>query len=211
MEALAEVARVLLEGGAAALPIGACGVDWVRRDHDETLERVDAAARVDAPGEPPPLDLGAARWGLGRIAHLAARIVDRGDGVEEVETELSAARALAMPARASAANAWSVDLCLRHLESLERQARGLRGDDPVVSEIRWLARAWPLSGAALPPLEPTEGGGAEVTGYLRDHPSLRRIYLDRLTRRRCAVRAREPWVAAALRVDHGRDLHWISD
>ncbi|MEM1450267.1 MAG: hypothetical protein AAGI22_14220, partial [Planctomycetota bacterium] len=68
MEALAEVARVLLEGGAAALPLGDAGVDWVSRDHDETLQRVDAAARVDAPGAPPPRARPPPRGGRGRRA-----------------------------------------------------------------------------------------------------------------------------------------------
>ncbi|MEM6570425.1 MAG: hypothetical protein AAF957_18585 [Planctomycetota bacterium] len=211
MEALAEVARVLLEGGAAALPLGDAGVDWVSRDHDETLQRVDAAARVDAPGAPPPLDLAAARWGLGRLAHLAARVVDRDDSAEAVEVELVGARALAMPDRENAAHVWSVDLCLRHLESLERQARGLRGDDPVVSEIRRLARDWPLSAVALPALGPTELAAPDLPGCVREHPALRRLYLDRVTRRRSPVRACEPWVADALRADHGRDLDWLPD
>ncbi len=210
MDVLAETARALLDGGPVILPTSMDRGDWVSGEHDAALARLDGVAREDAPGRPPALDLAAARWALGRLAHLAQRVVARADDAATVEAEFQKHRGLGAPGPAHAESVWSVDLALRHLESIERAARGLIPADPLRIEIWTLARDWPFSAAQVPRAAGCESDSPAIPECVQEHPSLRRMYLDRVTAAQNVQHGQVPWVTAALSQDCGRTPGWLA-
>lgn len=136
---------------------------------DVELRRIDAVARGDAPGTAPPLDIGAARWGLAQLAWLAQCLVnerDRSAWLDEVTRRVLADDA---PDPGSAEQVWSVDLTLRYLKDLRPQVRAFAADDPARRHYERLIELWPLSC-------PVQDRGGDVEW---DHPTLACLAADR--------------------------------
>lgn len=142
---------------------------------DRALREIDAAARGDAPGQAPPFDLSAARWGLVQLAWLAQSLVTQrgpgteGDDPESLEAIGDAIFSAGRPDPRSAAHAWSVDLTLRYLKDLRPQVRAFVHGDPARVHYERLVRDWPLSC-------PAQDRDRDVPW---DHPTLACLAADR--------------------------------
>ncbi|MEK7866319.1 MAG: hypothetical protein AAB434_06515 [Planctomycetota bacterium] len=154
---------------------------------EDVLRQMDSHARLEAPGEPPRLSVGAAVWGALTLYRGAQLLVHRDAEADYVRKALAAP----CPEKASPEAAWSVDLALRYLPDLLSLSRGVAEDDPLVTELARIARDWPLSSVGA------RGVEARDLSAILDHPSLRRIYLDRVVERRDLSRLGPP------RVDEG--------
>lgn len=186
MTNLQVIAAALLEGGAVALDL------FEPRDlplHeqptaaiDETMVAVDRAARVEAPGEPPAYNPEAARWGLERLNVIARLLIDREATDEVVEASLEWSMAQPLPDANDPGAIWSVDLSLRHLPALSRQALSLVPSDSAVQEIERLCVQWPLSGVGRRSIDRDVLAPAlpEPTEAIQRVPALRRMFQDRL-------------------------------
>lgn len=172
------------------------------RDEAEELDRalrgLDARARAEAPGEAPAWGLDAARWGV-RTLYLAAqaltlRHLDPGAVAREL--------ARPCPGSPSPGRAWSADLTLRWLPDLTQLACGLPASDPLRGLLGRLGAAWPLSsvGLRLPADAPLEPGELEL---VLAHPSLSRLYADRVLARGDLSRLGPPRVQELVRAAIG--------
>src|SRR5438105_3892511 len=114
-------------------------------DVARAIQDLDRSVRLEMPGVAPALSTGAAFWGM-RILHNACRfLVYREIEPQEIIETLS--EPLAEPL--SASTVYSVDLFLRFLPDVERLARGLGQDDPLVGRLRAIAGQWPLSSVGM--------------------------------------------------------------
>lgn len=155
----------------------------------ETLTEWDRAARLDAALTPPDFSLPAAVWAAVRLYRGCQFLTYREFSAQIVQQELSAP----CPEALTPAVAWSADLTLRFLPDLIALARGISVGDPLVDGLERLACEWPLSSvgvAGLAVLDPAP--------FLA-HPSLRRLYVDRILERRDRSRLGLPAVREAVR------------
>jgi hypothetical protein len=157
-------------------------------DAPDAMREVDVVARLDAPGDPPVLDVPAAVWAAG-VLNAACRLLVYRDLTLGPDTPL----APPCPSGPSASAVWSADLTLRYLPDVLRHARAVAQDDPLVAALLELARAWPLSSVGVPgvprPLDLT---------HVWSHPSLRQLYVDRVIERQDNERLNDPATAGAV-------------
>jgi hypothetical protein len=176
--------------GAERLP-GADGEDL-----RAAVAAAEAAARLEAPGRPPAGDIAVGTWAWRMLYHVAALVVHRDLGPEEIAGRLGAPA----PAAEAAVAAWSADVAFRHLPTLHRVAVAVSPGDPLAAALRDFAAAWPLSGVGFAPAPAV--GDARLAAVLA-HPALKRLYVDRAL----AVAERErfavPAVATAARAALG--------
>lgn len=162
----------------------------------QPLQEMDRRARLEAAFARPPLSLGAACWAAMTLYRGCQFLVFRDSGAKEVQRAL----AHACPEPPSPRSAHSVDLTFRHLPELVSLASGLAPADPLVTGLRFLARAWPLSSVGLANLEDVEK--LEIDGFFADR-SLRQLYLDRIVARRDGSRLADPRVRRGIRENLG--------
>jgi hypothetical protein len=158
------------------------------------LAEMEREARLEAPGDPPAYAPDLGLWAALTLYRASQAFVHRELGSDDVHRLLSAAPPIAQdPASA----AWSADLALRWLPDLVACARGVSEDDPLVLRLLALARDWPLSSVGVRGLDRLAPGAAA------EHPTLLRLYIDRILDRRDASRLADPRVAEAARVAIG--------
>ena len=154
---------------------------------------LDLAARIEMPGEAPPLSMGPALWAAWMLYQgcqfLTFREMDAGLIRERLATPCASAPAPWV--------SYSVDLVMRYLPDLVSLARGLSPDDPLVEGLLGLARSWPLSSVGV------AGVGAVEIGAFASHPSLCALYVDRILERKDVSRLADPLVRDAVRVALG--------
>jgi hypothetical protein len=175
----------LLDTGRVKVPPGSEPLD----DVDEAVAELDRAARTDVAFEPPAIALPAGAWALTTVYRAAQALVFREIDADAVRQML----AVPCPLPPSPAVHYSADLCLRYLPDLLALARGIAPDDPLVTGLVALARAWPLSSVGV-----AGAGEADPSPFL-DHPSLRRLYVDRIIERSDTSRLAHPATRAAVR------------
>ena len=93
----------------------------------------------------------------------------------------------------SAAAHYSIDVTLRFLPDMTRQATSAAANDPLVELLHGLACRWPLSSVGMPGVVP---GSIEV---IAGHPGLLRLYVDRVLGSGDAARLTDERVAEAVR------------
>jgi hypothetical protein len=162
------------------------------RESEAVLVELESHVRLDMPGKPPPLDLAAALWGATMLYRACQLAVYRDLGADVIERELKAL----CPTPITASAHYSVDLALRYLPQAFQFAQRASEDDALVTALRRIGQAWPLSSVGMQRL-PTVNADALVA-----HPSLLALYVDRIlsakdTARLADQRVREA-VAAAL-------------
>jgi hypothetical protein len=155
-------------------------------ESDDVLRDLDAEDRLHAPGELPPLDLAAARWGAAALHRACVLLAER----NLPESKIDFGRPPANPESPSVVH--SVDLALRHLPELHRMAAAASPDDPLVAALLDLAADWPYSSVGIALKE------APAPGRWWDHPALRRRYVDRVLARSARDRLAEPRVKDAV-------------
>jgi len=151
---------------------------------DQVLKAFEEQYRLEMPGEPPPLDLRAARWAAVMFFRACQFAVYRDVPAQVVEAELSAS----CPARTSPGVCYSVDLVFRLLPDLARFARSAAENDPLVAHLKRLAREWPLSSVGTPEVD-----GTNIDGFVND-PCLLALYVDRIIAARDVSRLSDPRV-----------------
>lgn len=152
--------------------------DW--QAAEQVLARFDRAARLNWPGEAPPLDLPSARFATFLVYRGCQCFVQREIPTEVVLAELSAS----CPGVLSPSVIYSVDLVLRYLPDLDALARGLSKADPLVTQLQVIGRAWPLSSVGM---QLTEVGRLEL---ILGDAGLSTLYFDRIV-------ARQDWARLA--------------
>lgn len=182
--------EALAESGDVPVPAWASAVECERVDIDDLIRAADAAARLDAPGVAPDLDVDAARWAARTLFRACCCLADRTVDAAGVM------RALAEPAPApkSPSVCWSVDLFLRHLPALHRLTRGLAPGDPLIAALERLGGEWALSSIGMP----GAAEGISASSVVADDPCLRRLYADRVLRENATGRVTDPRVAEAV-------------
>lgn len=183
--------ETLAETGEVPVPAMASAAAFESVDVDDLLLAADAAARLDAPGDAPPLDAASARWAARMLFRACCCLADRSVDAATV----AAALGEPCPVPMSASVRWSVDLLLRHLPSLHGLARGLAPGDPLVASLERIGAAWPLSAVGMT----ASADGSEPRGWIENDPCLRRIYVDRVIRHGVTAHAAVPWVAEGVR------------
>ena len=92
----------------------------------------------------------------------------------EIEGKSRAVLAVPCPEPPSPSVCYSADLSLRYLPDLLSLAKGIASDDPLVHGLHAICRSWPLSSVGVPDV------GELDTGAFLSHPTLRRLYVDRI-------------------------------
>lgn len=164
---------------------------------EETLARMDDAARQEMPGEAPPLDPSVASWAAGLLYQACQFLVFRDMPAERIGRAL----ATPCPAVASPGAHYSADLTLRYLPDVLHLACGLASGDPLVVALRELACRWPLSSVGVSGVRPGD------IGPIVGHPGLLALYVDRILERNDLERLAASPVREAARAAlgaHGR-------
>jgi hypothetical protein len=160
-------------------------------DLRDAARELDAALRPGMAFDPPKLLADVAEWGLLILYRGCQALVHR-----EVEPAAVLA-ALATPypmTKPSPAACYAADVALRFLPELIGLARGVAEDDPLVEGLLAVATAWPLSSVGVRGLP----DALDVTPFIA-HPSLRRLYADRIIERADVSRLRDPDAREAVR------------
>lgn len=188
--------RSLTTGGVIPIDIGPQAEATSQPSSDEIenasaiLREADALARLHAPGDPPELDLAVAVWSA-RVMHFYCRVlVDRSTSDTRLPNTLRPSSSLGK----SASDHWSADIVFRCWWDLVRRAQKLSPDDPLNKALSEITCQWPLAGV---------GTGtvcrAERIDVIWEHPSLRRILLDRIIHRQDRELISDERVATAVK------------
>ena len=160
------------------------------RAHAETkLRELDLLARAELAGDAPEFRPDAALWAATALHQACQFLIFREVSAETVR----AALAVPCPETPSPAVCYSVDLSLRYLPDLLALARGAAEDDPLNVGLLALAKAWPLSSVGIKNLPPSD-----IAAFIA-HPSLRRLYADRIIQFADRSRLDDPRVLEAVR------------
>lgn len=186
VNAIVETGRVTVAAGSDALD-GA----------DDAARELDRLIRPSLAYDPPALSVAAGGWALHRLYAACQALAHRQIGPEAVRGSL----AVPCPLPPSGAACYSVDLTFRLLPDLTLLARGVARADPLVAGLESLARAWPLSSVGMADLGPVD-----VEPFIA-HPSLRRLYADRVIERADLSRLIDPRVREAVREALGAFPH----
>ncbi|MGI8981288.1 MAG: hypothetical protein ACR2FY_18840 [Pirellulaceae bacterium] len=156
---------------------------------EEALREQDTASRLEGPGKLPELDLAVAMWAA-RTCYGACQLIVYRQLDERAIAELLSA---AVPPPHSPSGHWSADLTLRFLPDLLRHASVASEQDPLVTHLRSLAYAWPLSSVGI------EGIVPQHVEELAASPSLLHLYVDRILAHKDFSRLEHPAVREATR------------
>jgi hypothetical protein len=162
------------------------------------LVQVDEFARAELGLDTPPLSSEAALWAARLFYHLCQFTVCRDIGEEQIKAQCG----IPCPVERGPAADWSADLTLRHLPKVFQFVRHLSSADPLVQELKLIAAVWPLSSVGIPGLE-----NLRPDSFI-GHPTLRRLYADRIIATGDVSRLGNVSVDDLLRADLGvhRDL-----
>src|SRR4051812_17092158 len=165
---LSEFLKLLAEEGRAV--VSARPLETDEPSALAALAQIDEFARAELGLEAPLLSDETALWAARLFYYLCQFTVCRDIGEEQIKAQCS----VPCPAPRGPPRDWSADLTLRHLPKLFELARHASSGDPLVPQLKVIATAWPLSSVGIrgldnPPLDSFIG-----------HPSLRRLYVDRI-------------------------------
>jgi hypothetical protein len=158
---------------------------------DELLLAFDGQCRRELAGEPPRLDLPAARWAAASFYRACQYVAHRHLGVAKMRATLTTECPGAK--QPSAAVHYAVDLTFRYLPDLTRLARTTSEGDPLLVCLHDWARQWPLSSVGVMDIVPDD-----AAPILND-ACLLSLYVDRVIERRDLPRLSDPRVADAAR------------
>lgn len=147
---------------------------------DPFLEAFDRDARLEWPGRPPALDLDAARWASVMLYRACQFLACRNVPADLVMNTLS----LTCPSPPSPSAAYSADLCLRFIPDVFDIAYGMAPNDTLVTSLRMLGIAWPLSSVGMSKLDDLE---LDLEMFWENR-CLRQLYIDRIIARNDVTR-----------------------
>jgi len=155
---------------------------------DEVAQR-EALHRLDLLSPTPAFNLAAAAWATKVLYRACQALVFRDISQDAVAQALQAPS----PNLPDPSICYSVDVAFCFLPDLFSLARGISPDDPLVTGLSNLARAWPLSSVGMGDL-----GALEISPFIAD-PCLKELYLSRIIQRSDQTLAADPRVRAAIR------------
>ena len=133
------------------------------------LRHQEERERLHWPGEAPGFHEAAAMWAATYLYRAAQFFVHRDFEEKQLRKSLRP-----YPGQLGAAEAYSADLCLRHLPRLHQKAKALAPADILVELLEQTARQFPMSSVGM------DAEGPWAVGLLLSHPSLRLMYTDRI-------------------------------
>lgn len=157
------------------------------------LTQLNELADAELGLAPPPFSSAAALWAARLIYHLCQFTVCRDISAEQINSVCG----VPCPETRGPETDWSADLTLRHLPKIFQLARHLSQADPLIQNLKQIATAWPLSSVGIPGLEISQ-----IESFIK-HPTLRRLYADRIVATEDTSRLTDPRVVAMLRADLG--------
>jgi hypothetical protein len=184
LQALANDGRVLVSADPLAAP-------------DESvissLHELNQRAQSELSAEAPEFSHETALWAATLLYQICQFVVCRDLG----EAQIAAAFAPECPVSRGPGTDWSADLTLRHLPALFRLTRHLSSGDPLVQELKTFAATWPLSSVGVPDLPQPN-----LDSFI-NHPTLVRLYADRVVTAGDTSRLGDPFIDELLRADLG--------
>lgn len=133
------------------------------------LRQQEERERLHWPGVVPAFNEDAAIWAATFLFRAAQFFVHRDFEEKQLRKSLCP-----YPKQLGAAEAYSADLCLRHLPRLHQKAKALAPADVLVELLEQTARQFPLSSVGI------NAEGPWAVAPLLAHPSLRLMYTDRV-------------------------------
>ena len=131
--------------------------------------------RMQMPLDPPKFDAVSA-FKAARVLESACRaIVHREIGIEQTEQFINEC---GLSCSDNPEQHYSVDLVLRFLPQVSERASRISDTDPLLEILKSIGREWPLSSVGMP------GCAIETLPIRLHHPSLWRLYVDRVISRR---------------------------
>ena len=194
---LASFLRSLFEDGRVRVPALVPLPESDLAAAERELTNFERLHRLEMPGQPPALDLVAARWAAVVFFRACQFTVYRDLHVSEMGRELGQC----CPHQRSPVVDYSVDVVYRFLPGLLTLARSASENDPLVGYLRGWARDWPLSSVGIADL-----GAFDVSSFVH-HPALRALYVDRIIAAGDASRLSEERVRQA--VESAVGLHRV--
>ena len=170
---IASFLTAIRDGSPVTVPSPAPAERPEREAVTDIIEMMDFAARTELAFVAPRLVLEVAIWAAERLYHACQFLVYREADADQVR----AGCAVSCPAAAAPDVCYSADLIFRYLPDVFALARGIAREDPLIDELRSLARSWPLSSVGVSDL-----GILDVSAFI-EHPGLRRLYADRILER----------------------------
>jgi hypothetical protein len=157
------------------------------------LRELAQRAREELALEAPQFSSEAGLWAARLTYHLAQFTVCRDIGQEHIDLICN----LPCPTGKTPEALWSVDLTLRQLPRLFRLAKRLSGGDPLVTNMERIAAEWPLSSVGIRAIKIVDA--SKING----HPTLARLYVDRIFAESDESRLGDPIIDNWLRRDLG--------
>jgi hypothetical protein len=164
---------------------------------NEAVRELDRVGRGEMAFEAPPLAPAAGEWALLLLYRACQSLVYREIDPDAVQDALSRP----CPLAPSPQVVYSADLAFRFLPELTGLARGIAENDPLVTGLLALAKAWPLSSVGVKGV-----GDVNVQPFIR-HPGLRRMYADRVIEKADVSRLCDPEAREAVREALGAFPH----
>jgi hypothetical protein len=183
--------KSLIEEGRAVVGSGSPAEDSA--NGLAALTQLNELAGVELGLAPPPFSSVAALWAARLIYHLCQFTVCRDISPEQINSVCG----VPCPETRGPETDWSADLTLRHLPKIFQLACHLSQADPLIQNLKQIATDWPLSSVGIPGLEISQ-----IESFF-EHPTLRRLYADRIIAAEDTSRLNDPRVAAILRADLG--------
>ncbi len=182
--------RALFDHGRVQVAAPSDGITRIDEfQAEETLREQDAALRLESPGKLPELELSVAMWAA-KTCYGASQLIVYRQLDERAIAELLPA---AVSSPCSPSSHWSADLTLRFLPDLLRHASVVSEQDPLVTHLRSLAFAWPLSSVGIDGITP------QHVEELGSSPAMLRLYVDRILAHKDFTRLEHPAVREAAR------------
>lgn len=153
------------------------------------LRQFEMQWRLRQPGTPPDFHPAVALWAAELLYHSCRLAVCR----QAENQEIFNAFKKKCPEAHSAQIDYSVDVVFQHLPEVFQLAHRLAPDDLLTKELKQTAADWPLSAVGIEGLPPAD------LEHILAHPSLARMYVDRIFQKKDLERAREPRVTALIR------------
>lgn len=171
------------DGSVTVLPVQA-PVD--EGDAALVIAEFEAAWRLEIPGEPPEFSPEVALWAAHVVHRLCQLLVQRDVGAEEAAKLL----ALLCPLPMTSSAAYSADLVFRFLPEIDASCRRMFPGDPLLEEVRRIGADWPLSSVGI------AGVSSSNLEIVSSHPTLLRLYVDRVLAAGDTSRLNDPLVVS---------------
>ncbi|MDA1230152.1 MAG: hypothetical protein O2856_05210 [Planctomycetota bacterium] len=158
-----------------ALTLAAQQPEMAPQNTEALLVSAEKIWRTQMPLDPPGFDIVSALMAA-RILETACRaVVHREIGIERTEQFI---RECGLRSSDDPDQHYSVDLVLRFLPQVSERAARISDADPLLEILKTIGQEWPLSSVGMP------GCAIESLPVGLQHPSLWRLYVDRVISRK---------------------------